>query len=171
MPDDVFTVPGFTDAPAPAQDAERPFKPGFLPDGTRLLLTASRACDLADVWGEDFLDYYPRRQGEWGMLLYMATHEPKDWRDARGALPPLIRDFDAFRNVVSEFLDSAFRVAEIDQIRVLALDLWHTQNAHRVVPSEVQKKTEADPPSIPSPPSSPTSAPSPEETPAAETSS
>jgi hypothetical protein len=132
---------GFTPPANAVTGPPRPFKPGFLPDGTPLFLSVSRATDLADLWGEEFLAYYPKRAGEYAMLLYMACHDPAGWRDARKELPPLMFDLPAFRKTVDDWLDTAFRMSELEQVRILAMGLWHDQNETRVVPNGAQKKT------------------------------
>ncbi len=163
MTDDVFLSPDEPEAAPVAAESARPFKAGFLPDGTRLLLTASRVNDMAMLFHDDFSTYLPQRADEWAILLWMATRDPAEWRDARGEDSPLMLDFPTLRSTVGKWLDEAFRLSEANQIRLLAIDLWMSQNAARVVPSSVQKKTtEADHPSTPPPSSLNTSTLSPE---------
>jgi hypothetical protein len=176
--DTPFTLPGMEPPPASPQDLDlpRPLIPGFLPDGSRLHLTAGILLDLADHHYEDFLDYRPSSPAEFAMLLYMAAHAarqpaPGPWHVKAPEQPrPLINDVHGFRAEVSRWVSEAFRPSEFPYVTLLGVDLWVSANKGRVVPSIVQKKTEeAVPPSTspPEPPSASTL--SPAETSAPET--
>lgn len=115
--------------------------PNCLPDGTPLRLTAGIVVDLATLFAEEFAAYYPQRTDEFAFMLYMASHEPREWREGK---PSLMGDFTAFRNTVMDWIDTAFRPSEATMIPFIGLNLWLTANGRKVtVVDDEQKKTSA----------------------------
>lgn len=143
-------MPGVPDAPEAAPNDAREYRPGFLPDGTPLRLTAGILLDLSEFHYQDFTLYVPSSPGEWAQLLYMASRggeAPGPWHQMRaGGEKPLMSDVHAFRAEVSRWVSEAFRPSEFSQVVPLGVDLWISANKPKALPVEVQKKTSEDPP-------------------------
>lgn len=160
--DTPLDIPGLAASDtAPVPTGPRTPARGHLPDGTPLHLTAGIAVDMAAIFHDEFTAYFPQRADEFAILLWMASRDKSAWRTVPpGRTQPLLTDFPALRAEVMDWIDTAFLPSESDLIRSIAIDLWFSQVATRVVLSEKKNPPAApiaDPPSTtptPSPKSS-----------------
>ena len=109
-----------------------------LPNGTRLVMRASHMCVLADTFkAEDCLVFYPSKQEEFGVLLWIVANGIEECSKPRNDGPPLrFRDYAEWSSIVLKWIDENFRPSEFYMIEEIAKKLWLHNMETRVVLSE-----------------------------------